>query len=298
MAVAIDLQTKTEVLLEALPYIQQFAGAVFVVKFGGSFLDSEVARESVTRDLVFLAQVGIRVVVVHGGGPAINQAMAAANLQPEFRNGLRVTDAATIQIVEQTLNQTINAEVVQRLRRIGGKARGIYGQMVFWAERQTTDAQGQPVDLGFVGRVQRVERELLEAQLLAGYLPVISPVARDAAGQYYNVNADVAAAEVAAALGARRLIYLCDVPGLLRHPPDPATLISTLPVAEVPGLIAAGVIGRGMAPKVESAVRALDAGVRRVHFIDGRLPHSLLLEMFTDQGVGTEIIHPHAEGSA
>ncbi|MDP0501234.1 MAG: acetylglutamate kinase [Verrucomicrobiota bacterium JB022] len=286
----IDIQTKTEVLLEALPYIQRFRDSIFVVKFGGSFMDTEQAQHGVSLDLAFLAAVGLRVVVVHGGGPAINQAMAEAKLEPVFINGLRVTDAATVKIVEQVLNGKINAGICDNLRSKGAQPAGVRGQDVLTCHRLTADADGQPVDLGYVGVVDAVDADAIQTQIDQGKLPVISPVAKDVNGDLHNVNADVAAAAVAAALGARRLVYLCDVPGLLRNPKDPSTLISTLPVEQVKLLKADGTIGKGMLPKVDSAVNAVNQGVHRVHFIDGRLPHSLLLEIFTDKGVGTEIV--------
>jgi acetylglutamate kinase len=287
---AIDLHTKTEVLLESLPYIQQFKGAVFVVKFGGSFMDTDTARVSVATDLVYLASVGIHVVVVHGGGPAINRAMNEAALQPVFRNGLRVTDEATVAIVEQTLNGTINGDICANLTRRGGQAAGIPGQKVFHAVKLEQDEDGQPVDLGFVGNVASVNTSPVQQALAQGRIPVVSPIGVDATGQFYNTNADTAAAALAAALKARRLVYLCDVPGLLRNPADPSSLISSLAVDQVRALKQDGTISSGMAPKVDSAVNAIRNGVRRVHFIDGRLPHSILLEIFTDEGVGTEIV--------
>ncbi len=290
MPADIDIHTKTEVLLEALPYAQAFRGSVFVVKIGGSFMEAVEAQRSVAGDLAFLAAIGIKVVVVHGGGKAISRAMQEARIEPVFRNGLRVTDAATVAIVERTLNHVVNAEVVGHLREKKSRPQGIFGQEVFHAERLSTDGSGQPVDLGFVGSVTRVDPSPVLRALEGGLTPVVSPVGRDGEGRYYNINADVAASHLAAALHARRLVFLCDVPGLLRDPKDPETIISTLPVGDVPALRDSGVIGSGMLPKVESGVRAIREGVRRVHFIDGRLAHSLLLEIFTDRGIGTEIV--------
>lgn len=292
MLTEIDIQTKTEVLLEALPYIQQFKGSTFVVKFGGSFLDTEQARVGVATDLVFLAAVGIRVVVVHGGGPAINKAMKEAAIEPVFSNGLRVTDAATVNIVEKTLNGVINREICENTRLQGGLPQGVLGQDVIHCERLKVDAQGNEVDIGFVGKITSVDPQPILNALEIGNLAVVSPVGVDSTGQYYNINADTAASHVATALGARRLVYLCDVPGLLRDPENPETLISTLPSSQVNALRLEGVIGTGMLPKVESAVAAIQSGVRRVHLIDGRMSHSILLEIFTDKGIGTEIT-PH-----
>ncbi len=290
MTVALDIHAKAEVLLEALPYFQRFQGSIFVVKIGGSFLEEPGALDRVVTDVAFLATVGIRVVLVHGGGKAISRAMSAARIEPVFRNGMRVTDSATVEIVEQTLNGVINREIVDKFAGLGASARGVFGQTVFNCERLAADSDGNPVDLGFVGEVKKIDVSRVEEALAAREIPVISPVASDRHGQFYNVNADVAASHLAVALEARRLVYLCDVPGLMEDPKDPATLISTLAADAVPGLRDAGVIGTGMLPKVESALMAINAGVHRVHFIDGRLPHSLLLEIFTHRGIGTEII--------
>jgi acetylglutamate kinase len=291
MPVAIDIHTKTEVLMEALPYIQQFKGSTFVVKFGGSFMDTEQARVGVATDLVFLATVGIHVVVVHGGGPAINRAMAEASIEPVWKNGLRYTDDRTVEIVERTLNGEINLGICENIQIRKGRPISIKGQDVFRCTRMDLDGEGKPVDLGHVGRITSVEVSKVKKHLQDGYMPIVSPVARDHEGQLHNVNADTAAAHFASAIRARRLVYLCDVPGLLRDPKDPDTLISSVSQAEVPGLKEAGVIGSGMLPKVESAINAIESGVHRVHLIDGRLPHSILLEIFTDKGVGTEIVH-------
>lgn len=291
MVVDISIETKTEVLLEALPYIQQFKGSIFVVKFGGSFMDTEQARVGVSTDLVFLASVGIHVVVVHGGGPAINKAMAKEAIEPVWKNGLRYTDDRTVDIVERTLNGEINLGICENIQLRKGRPISIKGQDVFRCRRLERDSDGQPVDLGHVGDIVNVESRRILKYLEDGYIPIVSPIARDKDGQLYNTNADTAAAHLAAAIGARRLVYLCDVPGLLRDPKDPSSLISSISEKDVPVLRSAGVIGSGMLPKVESAVNALGRGVHRVHLIDGRMPHSILLEIFTDKGVGTEIVH-------
>lgn len=290
-AAQIDVHAKTEVLLEALPYLQRFGGAVFVVKIGGSFMEAEEAVERVATDLVFLATAGIKVVVVHGGGKAISRAMEEAQIEPQWKNGLRVTDAETVAIVEKTLNGEVNLGIVESMQAKMGRPIGVYGQSVLTVEKLSVDGEGNSIDIGYVGTVTSVDARKLRKYLNEDYTPVISPVGVDKNGQYYNVNADVAAAHVAAALGARRLVFLCDVPGLLRDPKDTSSLISTLPVAAVTELKAGGVIGSGMMPKVDSAIMAISNGVHRVHFIDGRLPHSLLLEIFTDKGIGTEVVH-------
>lgn len=290
MAVNLDIQSKAEVLLEALPYIQQFKGSIFVVKFGGSFMDTDHARIGVATDVAFLAAVGIHVVVVHGGGPAISKAMEKAEIEPVFRGGLRVTDEKTIEIVENTLNSVTNLNICQNLKAQGGKPQGIRGQDIFHCRKLIKDSAGEAIDLGYVGEIVGVDTTKLREVFDAGHTPIISPLAGDSNGQVYNVNADVAASALASEIGARRLVYLCDVPGLLRDASDPETLISTLPVSEVDNLKSSGVISSGMLPKVESAVQAINAGVHRVHFINGRKAHSILLEIFTDRGIGTEIV--------
>jgi len=285
---------KAEVLLEALPYIHKFRGSTFVVKYGGSFMDDPdpSGRERVATDIAFLAAVGIQVVVVHGGGKAITRAMDKAGIKAEFRGGMRVTDAATVKIVEHTLNEEINKEICEALRAKGANPLGMPGNAVNLCERMLVrDATGKDVDVGFVGDIKFVKTKLIKKAQADGHVPVISPIALDEEDQPYNTNADVAAAAIAGSLRARRLIFMSDVPGLLKDAKDPASLIPTLRIGEVDELKRAGVVDGGMIPKVDSAVKALRDGVRRVHFIDGRVPHSLLLEIFTDKGVGTEIVH-------
>jgi len=286
----IDITSKAKVLLEALPYIQRFKGSVFVVKYGGSFMDDPDPgkRASVATDLVFLAAVGIHVVVVHGGGKAITRAMDASGLEARFEQGLRVTDAATVEIVRRTLDEEVNLEICEIVQRKGGRPLSIPGGKVLRTRKLMA---GNDVDLGFVGEVESVDARSIRKAVVDGYMPVVSPVGSDQDGQAYNTNADVAASRVAAALRARRLVYLCDVPGLLENPDNPESLLSSLKVEEVDRLKRDGVISQGMIPKVDSGVHALSTGVNRVHFVDGRMPHSLLLEIFTDRGIGTEIVH-------
>ncbi len=284
---------KARVLLEALPYIQDFHGAIFVVKYGGSFMDDPdpAVRIRVAADIAFLAAVGINVVVVHGGGKAITRAMDASGLKPTFVNGLRVTDEATMAIVRKTLDEIVNKEVCDTLASVKARPKGLPGDSVLVCQKLTADDDGQPCDLGFVGDVTEVKVKMVKKEMADGFMPVISPVAEGYDGKPYNVNADTVAGRVASALRARRLVYMSDVPGLLADPKDPTSLISTLKVGDVEGLKKKGVIDKGMRPKIASAVRALAEGVQRVHLVDGRLPHSLLLEIFTDRGVGTEIVH-------
>ena len=288
-----EVISKARVLLEALPYIQDFKGSIFVVKYGGSFMDDPdpAVRTSVAADLAFLSAVGINVVVVHGGGKAISRAMDGAGLKANFINGLRVTDEATIAIVKKTLDEVVNKDVCDILASVGARPKGLPGDSVIVCNKLTTDDDGHPCDLGYVGDVTEVKVKLIKKEIADGFMPVISPVAEGLDGKPYNVNADTVAGRVASALRARRLVYMSDVPGLLADPKNPATLISTVKIGEVEGLKKKGIIDQGMRPKVQSAVRALQEGVQRVHFVDARMPHSLLLEIFTDRGVGTEIVH-------
>jgi acetylglutamate kinase len=287
-----ELTAKAKVLIEALPYIQDFRGSTFVVKYGGSFMDDPDAtvRTRVAHDIAFLAAAGINVVVVHGGGKAITRAMETSGLTPAFVNGLRVTDEPTVAIVKKTLDEVVNKEVCEAIASAKGRAKGLPGDSVLVCQKLTTDDDGKEVDLGFVGEVTEVKVKLIKKEIADGFIPVISPVAEGYDGKAYNVNADLVAGRVASALRARRLVYMSDVPGLLAAPPDPASLISTLKISQVDDLKKKGIIDKGMRPKVNSATRALEEGVQRVHFVDGRLAHSLLLEIFTDKGIGTEIV--------
>jgi acetylglutamate kinase len=288
-----DLISKAATLLEALPYIQRFRSQVFVVKYGGSFMDSldPEVRHRVARDVVFLEAVGINPVVVHGGGKAITRALEEAGGKARFVQGLRATDAATAEIVERVLSQEINPEIVKAIESFGGKARGFAGSDIFRCRKFSPPGQeGESVDLGFVGEVTRVNVEPLRECIRRSITPVISPTARGDDGFIYNCNADIAAARTAIALKARRLVFMSDVPGLLREPEDPATLMTHLRLMEVPQLKRSGVIGAGMIPKVDSATEAIESGVEKVQFVDGRVPHSVLLEIFTDAGVGTEVV--------
>jgi acetylglutamate kinase len=288
-----NLIAKTETLLEALPYIQKFDGATFVVKYGGSFMDSPDAnvRNSVARDIVFLEAVGIDPVVVHGGGKAITRAMEKAGLKANFIQGQRVTDEATVRIVDDVLSREINPEVVATINSLGGAARGFAGPDIFRCRKiQLASPEGAPIDIGYVGEVTEVNVAPLLECIAQGVTPVISPTARGEDGHIYNCNADVAAAQAAIALKARRLVFMSDVPGLLENPKKPDTVISQLKSGRVAELKRAGIIDKGMIPKVDSAVAAIQSGVEKVSFVDGRVPHSVLLEIFTDEGIGTEVI--------
>jgi acetylglutamate kinase len=280
-----ELIAKADVLLEALPYIQRFRSSIFVVKYGGSFMDSPdpKVRSGVASDIVFLESVGINPIVVHGGGKAITNAMEKAGIKAQFVNGMRVTDEETMRCVEEVLANVINREIVETIQKLGGKARGFSGKDVFRCRQLGAN-------LGYVGEVTGVEIESVRKCLRSSVTPVISPIGLGEDGHAYNINADVAAAKLAVAIGARRLVFMSDVPGLMRDPKDPRTLISHLQTSEVLDLKRAGIVDKGMIPKVDSAVEAVHAGVRRVHFVDGRAPHSVLLEIFTDKGIGTEIV--------
>ena len=288
-----DLITKADTLLEALPYIQRFRSTTFVVKYGGSFMDSPdpEVRSGVARDVVFLEAVGINPVVVHGGGKAITRAMEAAGLKANFVQGQRVTDEATAQVVEQVLSREINPEVVRAIQSFGGKAKGFAGSDIFTCRKlEAKGPNGEDLDFGYVGEVFKVNVEPLRECIRRSITPVISPTARGEDGKIYNCNADVSAAQTAIALKARRLVFMSDVPGLMRDPKDPATVIPHLQIGEVDGLKKAGIVDKGMIPKVDSAVAAIKSGVDKVSFVDGRVEHSVLLEIFTDAGVGTEIV--------
>ena len=290
-----DLIAKANSLLEALPYIQRFSGETFVVKYGGSFMDSPDAavRDGVARDIVFLEAVEINPVVVHGGGKAITRAMDAAGLKANFIQGMRVTDEATVNVVDQVLSREINPEVVATINSLGGKARGFAGTEIFTCRKLWLDDKDNPgtkLDIGFVGEVTGVNTAPLFECIAQGFVPVISPTARGEDGRIYNCTADVAAAQAAIALKAKRLVFMSDVPGLMRDPKDAATLITHLRTAEVDGLKKAGIVDKGMSPKVDSAVAAIQSGVDKVSLVDGRVPHAVLLEIFTDAGVGTEVV--------
>ena len=283
-----ESQAKARILMEALPYVRRFRGSIFVVKYGGSFMDSPdpEVRSGVAKDLVFLNFVGIKVVVVHGGGKAITRELEERGIEANFLDGLRVTDKETIDAVDTVLNLQVNSEVAQFVASRDCDVKRFPGKEVLTCKKLESKH-----DLGYVGQVTHVKVDPILQALENGQMPILSSTASDDLGTCYNVNADNVASKIAIALGARRLVYLSDVPGLLREPANPSSLLSSLAVNEVQPLKDNGVISAGMLPKVNSAVDALKAGVNRVHFIDGRMPHSILLEIFTDQGIGTEIVH-------
>jgi acetylglutamate kinase len=283
--------SKADALLEALPYFQQFRGRTVVVKYGGAAMENPDLVESVLRDIVFLEAVGINPVVVHGGGKAITAAMRQENLTAKFVDGHRVTDEASIKIIDRILTEVIGPSLADKIRELGGKAEVLSGKKVLVADKAPprVDATGVKIDLGFVGDITSIDVTRVQKLVDAEIVPIISPLGRGRDGQIYNINADVAAAKIAQALKAHKIIYLSDVNGVRRDPKDETSLISTLTPAQIQQLKQDGVIAAGMIPKVDSALEALAGGVAKVHFLDGKQPHSLLLELFTDAGIGTEI---------
>ena len=278
--------TRVRVLSEALPYIQQFAGRTVVVKYGGAAMKDSNLKDKVIRDVVFLACVGVRPVIVHGGGPEINSWLGKLNIEPQFKNGLRVTDAATMDVVEMVLVGRVNKELVSLINRAGGKAVGLCGKDGDLIKARPQGQEG----IGFVGEVSSVDVKLIESLVSSGYIPVVSSVAADETGQAYNINADTVAGEIAAALEAEKLILLTDTAGILQNYKDPSTLITKLDIQQSRQLIEDGIVAGGMIPKVSCCVRSLAQGVKAAHIIDGRIPHALLLEIFTDEGIGSMIV--------
>ncbi|MCY3739490.1 MAG: acetylglutamate kinase [Candidatus Poribacteria bacterium] len=285
-----------EVLIEALPYIRRFYDRQIVIKYGGAAMEDESLIHSVMEDVVLMKYVGIRPIIVHGGGPRITTWMDKIGKVPEFVQGLRVTDAETAEIAEMVLG-SINKEIVSRINQHGGKAIGLSGKdanlvLAEKQETQVTDENGQTidVDLGFVGKIIGVNTESVSALDRSGYIPVITPIGVGVDGQTYNINADTMAGEIASAFQAEKLIMLTDTRGILRDLSDEASLMPTIRMREVDEFIREGCIAGGMLPKVEACITALIGGVYKTHIIDGRIPHSLLLEVFTEGGIGTEIV--------
>lgn len=274
---------KAAVLTEALPYIQDFCGSTVLVKVGGSVMESEENLVSLLADIAFMDAVGMRVVLVHGGGKAISRALRESGHEAKFVDGLRVTDEPTMEVVRRTLNNVVNADLVRKLQAFKTNARPLHGNWMFTAEKITNP------DRGFVGEPVAVDTRAVLEMLDAGIVPVITPLGTGRDGHLYNVNADSAAAALAKALKVGKFVVVSDVPGLLRDPSDPATLMKTLRLPDVARLKDEGVIAGGMLPKIEGCEDAIHAGVHKVQLVDGRMPHSLLLEIFTREGVGTEI---------
>ncbi len=278
--------TQAEVLIQALPYIKQYAGKTIVVKYGGAAMLDEALKAAVMQDIVLMRYVGINPIVVHGGGPEISEAMQRMGKEPQFVGGLRVTDAETMEIVEMVLAGKTNKGIVAHLNQQGAMAVGLSGKdgNLIVAEKETTKG-----DIGFVGRVTQINPALLHTLASAGYIPVISTVAIGAGGESYNVNADTVAGELAAALGAVRLVMMTDVEGIYQDFADKDSLIKQMTAKDARQLITDGHVDRGMIPKVDACILAINGGVGRATIIDGRQPHSLLMELFTDEGIGTMI---------
>jgi acetylglutamate kinase len=283
---------KAGVLIEALPYIQKFREAVVVIKFGGSAMEDPELIRGTMRDIVFMECVGMKPVVVHGGGKAISARLKEMGIGTEFINGLRYTCEKTVAVVDDVLHNEVNAELLSAITAAGGRGSQVSGKKFLTAERMTTRCTktGADLDIGLVGEIAGVDTSHIHAALAEGVVPVIPPLGVGVDGRVYNINADIAACRIAEALHARKLVFLSDVPGILRDPKDESTLISHINLGEVDGLIQQGVISGGMVPKIRSAESALRSGTNKVHMIDGRVKHSLLLEIFTDRGIGTEIV--------
>jgi acetylglutamate kinase len=286
---AITDMARAEVLAQAFPYIERYKGKTIVVKYGGAAMVNENVREAVVQDLLLMSSVGIRTVLVHGGGPEIDSFLRKVGKEPQFIGGLRYTDEETMDVVQMVLAGRVNKQLVALIQRGGGSAIGLCGADGGLLTARRLEG---PVDLGLVGEITRVDPRVLATALDASFIPVVATVAMGGIDDdtFYNVNADTAAAELALALRAEKLILLTDVPGLLRDPHDAGTLIAELPRGEVAALVASGIVSRGMIPKVECCAKAVTGGVGRAHIIDGRSPHSLLLEVFSDGGIGTMIV--------
>ncbi len=288
---------KTGVLIEALPYIRQFYGRTVVIKYGGHAMVNCELKKAVMQDVVLMHLVGMRPVIVHGGGPEINKMLERLGKGAgQFVHGLRVTDAETMEIVEMVLAGKVNKEIVANINRYGGKAIGLCGKdgHLIEAEKQLAQIEengvNKVVDLGFVGQIRKINSGIIDTVIAEGYIPAVAPIGIGGDGETYNINADQVAGELALALKADKLVLLTDVEGILSDRSDPGSLISALKVGRVPELIEQGVIAGGMIPKVNCCVQALAGGVKKTHIIDGRIPHSILLEIFTDTGIGTMVI--------
>ncbi|HEY4378261.1 MAG TPA: acetylglutamate kinase, partial [Acidimicrobiales bacterium] len=288
----VDAATRAAILVEALPYIREFAGRTVVVKFGGNAMVDPELSHSFAADIVLLRAVGLKPVVVHGGGPQIGELMAQLGKEPEFRDGLRVTDAETLDIARMVLGGRVSRDIVTAINRHGHQAVGLSGE-----DAGLIVATQRSEALGYVGDVVDVNHAILDTLLGNGFIPVISTIGADETGQAFNINADTAAIAIAEALGAEKLIYLTDVPGVLTDVADPSSLISRLSASRARLLIADGVISGGMIPKVEACLAAIDAGVGSAHVLDGRIPHVVLLELLTDAGVGTMLTRTDGQAS-
>ena len=283
---------KAEVLIEALPYIQRFNRKIIVVKYGGSAMVDEQLKKTVIQDVVLLKLVGFKPIIVHGGGKEISKWVGKVGMEPEFVNGLRVTDEATMELAEMVLGK-VNKSLVQLVESLGVRAIGISGKdgKLLTVEKKYADGE----DIGFVGDIKKVNGDILYDLLEKDFLPIVCPVGLDDEYQTYNINADDAACAIARAMKAEKLAFLTDIEGVYKDPDDPETLISELRVSEAEGLMEQGYIGGGMLPKLQNCIDAIENGVSRVHILDGRIPHCLLLEIFTNKGIGTAILNDEEE---
>lgn len=279
-----EVSNRAQVLVQAMPYIQKYAGKTIVVKYGGNAMINEELKSAVMSDIVLLQLVGVNVVLVHGGGPEINAMLKKTGKESKFVNGMRVTDEETIDIVQMVLAGKVNKSLANQLNLSGGKAIGLCGLdgNLLKAQKQTKNG-----DIGFVGDITDVDVTVINDVINSGYIPVIATVAGGSKGEVYNINADIAAAAIAAKLNAQKLILMTDVRGLLRDKDDEDTLISVVNVSDVPRLKNEGIISGGMIPKIDCCVEAVRQGVDRAHILDGRIPHSILIELFSDEGIGT-----------
>ena len=283
------LVEKANILIEALPYIQRLAGKTVVIKYGGNAMVDEQLTNKILQDVTLLKYVGVNPILVHGGGPDINAALKKMDVKSQFHNGLRITDGETMEVVQMVLAGKLNKNIVSALGKLGGKAIGLCGKDANLLEVVKKPMTKDGVDLGFVGNIVKVNIKLLQLLSQDEYIPVIAPVGVDKEGQSYNINADTVASEIASALKAEKLMFLTDVDGIRMDPADPRTLISAISVSEIEELISSGVITGGMIPKVQGCVSAVVNGVNRVHILDGTIPHPIILEIFTDKGIGTMV---------
>ena len=281
---------KAGILIEALPYIQRLSGKTVVVKYGGNAMIDEALTQTILQDITLLKYVGVNPIVIHGGGPEINKLLSLLQIPSKFHDGLRITDEATMEVVQMVLTGKINKDIVSKLNCMGGKAIGLSGKdanLIEVIKKVPIDG----VDLGFVGEITNINIQLLELLAKDQYIPVIAPVGVGPNGESYNINADTVAGEIAAALKAEKLIFLTDIDGIRRVPDDATSLISAISINEIYDLIEKKIIQGGMIPKVRGCIKAIEKGVNRTHILDGTIPHPILLEIFTDKGIGTMVTH-------
>ncbi|MFY9176685.1 MAG: acetylglutamate kinase [Caldicoprobacterales bacterium] len=280
---------KANILVEALPYIQKLRGKTVVIKYGGNAMVDEDITKTIMQDITLLKYVGVNPVVVHGGGPKINETLDAMNIKSEFYNGLRITNEDAIDVVQMVLAGSINKDIVAQLNCLGGKAIGLCGKdgnLILAVKKKNMDN----VDLGYVGEIKKINSKMIELLAQDEYIPVIAPIGTDSQGQSYNINADTAAGEIAAALKAEKLIFLTDIDGIYLNPEDKDSLLSVISIPEIYELMDKGIISGGMIPKVLGCIKALQQGVNRTHILNGTIPHPILLEIFTDKGIGTMVV--------